>query len=276
MCLILYMNHGTCRVLNMRILFLAAILTVSVFAEEQRYVDIALGPYRGWKIRMSDGGDLNIYYGASHGVGVLKEVYGYEQFHKDVVGYIDNLPEGAEGGSVSVALSTQSEIESRWSESEALPVASLWNDLMRKLLPVAEAYPPDIKVINEVLEGESPLIPVEGSDEFDHFKVRLWTPEAREERAVRILASLTPEQRVALGNPAGAPTVDREREAKHSAANEGNHARDNPLARGSEKQEAGVRAEDASDERWLIWSAIIVAGVLLVCTLVVVSMRRRS
>lgn len=121
---------------------------------------------------------------------------------------------GAEGsvGEVRIDLIARQDLESRLSNPKRLRVsATLWNDLLDKLLPAAEVHPYDLKATERGLVRSPLYIPVEGEGRHKPVELRLLDfKKTREERAATILSNLTPEQRVALGHPAEYPPPRRE------------------------------------------------------------------
>ena len=174
-----------------------------------------------WNIVMSQEGDLFFSIGSDvFDVAVVyKDIYSYEQFYKEVVEVMDAGSDPTLGvGTVAIAVTPMDPMVLHEPHMPADPnhaartdpllssiyyryeATELWNGLLKKLLPAMDAVKPDR--VDKMLELYPPFKEMEGGEKFMVPKMRPIFFGKREEKIARIMASLTPEQLVALGHPA--------------------------------------------------------------------------
>lgn len=270
------------------------ILSASVlYADEVEYVGVSLRVgIAAWELRMvsqdvcasedgeEDGGviyryegqgDLHVNYGVDRGgLLVMKELYGFDRLLSDVLEAVETSDAEGNVGEVKIELITRKDLDSRLRNPKRLRVsATLWNNLLDNLLPVAEAHPYDLKATERGLVNSPLYIPVEGEDRHEPVKLRLLDfKKTREERAAAILTSLTPEQRVALGHPAEYPPPGAEKGGEKSEAGKEKRPGGNPLVRNSRGNEpASGETEVSEGSRWL-WTVFGVMAVLFLWMIV--------
>jgi hypothetical protein len=232
------------------------IIISKLHAEEFKHREISLRS-KGWNIIMTATGDLLIGSGADmfdrgH---VYREIYSYKQFYKEVVDVMESgagpNPEGRATVGISVRPMDPKVLYEphmpadpnhaartdplRVAISHSYDATDLWNGLLKKLLPAMEALKPD--QVSDLLVREPPFIKVEGGDDFELPRLRPRMVGTREEKVARVMASLTPEQRVALGHQAEYPP-SKQSEGDNSVLEGKEQSRADPAAGESEQGES--------------------------------------